>query len=365
MSKIIKVASRITPLCYLPSGKLVCYKCGDLIIIENKVVVRTVSLFNTVKERFLSRNKLLYRLMRLGVRAAIALDENNILLSVGNIIYEYNLNKSLLSEGFVLPKGVRPLIFENVRGIYGFTDGVIFGGYLNNPLKEAVGIYRRKSVDSWEIVYTFEPGTINHVHNIVSDVRRACLWIFTGDFGKAAAIWKVSDDFKKINSVLENNQDYRGCIAFPVENGLLYATDAPFMENSIKLLSISSEEYEEKYNLKTICTIDGSCIYGCKVGENFVFSTVVEPDGRKESLVRLLFNYKIGQGIKNRYSHLYAGNIHNGFNEILNLKKDFLPFLFQFGTMRFPNGENTSNNFYFQPIATKNDLSLYYCELDK
>jgi hypothetical protein len=108
-----------------------------------------------------------------------------------------------------------------------------------------------------------------------------------------------------------------------------------------------------------IYNVDGSCIYGCKVGNNLVFSSTVEADGRNETILKLLFNRRIGRGIKNRYVHLYKGNLCDGFSEIYKEKKDLLPFLFQFGAFRFPSGLNETNILFFQPIATnKNDLNL-------
>lgn len=51
---------------------------------------------------------------------------------------------------------------------------------------------------------------------------------------------------------------------FPVNEGLLYATDAPFSQNYIYLM-------KEDFSMETICQIDGSCIYGCQIGNKFAF----------------------------------------------------------------------------------------------
>lgn len=352
-----KIMNKLSPLCFLPSGKLVCYKEGKLILLYDDKIVATYYLFDSLTERFLGRNKLLFRLFRMGVRAAIALDEDHILLSIKNIIYEYDFRNKELSDGYHLPAGVRPLIFTEIKNLYGFKDGIVFGGYLGNQDKEKVNVYQRLDVDTWEIVYTFRNNEINHVHNIVADIYRDCLWIFTGDFDNSAAIWKVTDNFKHVECVLSNNQCYRACVVFPMERGLLYATDTPFEANSIKMLLVSNGKYE----LKTICSIDGSCIYGCQVNDKYVFSSVVEPDGRNGSMFKLFTDYSIGPGILNQYAHLYIGTPMSGFKEVLKLRKDCLPFAFQFGTFRFPYGENKSDQLYFQPIATSKDLQLLKC----
>ena len=33
---IIKVKKSLSPLCFLPSGRLVCYRSGDVLILENE-----------------------------------------------------------------------------------------------------------------------------------------------------------------------------------------------------------------------------------------------------------------------------------------------------------------------------------------
>lgn len=346
--------TKTVPLCFLPSGKLVCYKRGDILVLENQHVDRTIPVFRGAKERLIGRIRYLYRMLRLGVRAAVALDEDNILLSFGNFIYELNLSSGKRSSGFFCGNGIRPLSFTKVNGILSIDDGIYFGGYIGNTDKKTVNIYKRSGVDSWKVVYTFPQGTINHVHTIVSDPYRNCLWIFTGDFGEAAAIWKVEDGFRKVERVCCNNQKYRVCASFSLPEGLLYATDAPFTDNYIYLMNTKD------YSMKSIIPIDGSCIYSCQWRDAFVFSSTVEGDGRNIPRMEFLFGRKRGAGVKNDYVHMYCGNISAGFKEIYKEKKDWLPFYtFQFGVFRFPHGANNSNELYFQPVATQdNDCRL-------
>lgn len=356
--KIEKNATITTPLCYMADGRLICYQHGDIVVLEGKTVVERISVFNSKKERLLGRYKILSRFLRLGVRAAVAIDKDTVLLSVGNILYELNLNTKALSKGFSCGEGVRPLLFTIVKGIDGFGDGIYFGGYIHNFEKEPVSIYHRKGCDEWGVVYTFPKGAINHVHSIISDPYRNCLWVLTGDFEESAAIWKVEEGFNKVERFVYGNQKWRGCVAFATQEGLLYATDAPFAQNNIYLL-------KDDKTVSSVCGLSGSCIYGCQCNDKYVFSTVVEPDGRNETLLRLLFGWKRGAGITDNYARIYAGSISGGFKEVYKEKKDLLPFIFQFGAFRFPTGTNMTANLCFQPVATKdNDLSLTTLELE-
>lgn len=357
---VSKIGNNLTSLCFLPSGRLVCYRAGKLYMLENSTKIGAYSIFGSFRECILGRINFFNRFFRLGIRSAISMDENNILFSIKNIIYEYSFQNQEKSKGFVLPVGIRPLNFTKIEGITRFMDGLVFGGYLGNANKSPVHIYRRRAVDSWEIIYTFKSGEINHIHNIVPDQYRDCVWIFTGDFDDSAAIWKATDNFKKIEKVFSNDQKYRGCVAFALQEGLLYATDSPFMPNTIRLVTINQKN---EYKNVSVCNINGSCIYGCQVGKKFVFSSTVEPDGRKASLYNYLFNYSIGSGIKDRYSYLYVGTLSNGFKSVFRVKKDYLPFIFQFGTIKFPSGFNNSSLLYFQPIATKHDMQLLSIKL--
>ncbi|WP_138350700.1 hypothetical protein [Bacteroides eggerthii] len=356
MNYIVK--NNITPLCFLPSGDLICYQYGKLIIIRDEKIITKYEIIRSKKERYIGRINLFFRLFRLGVRVAETIDDKRVLLNVGNHIYEYDFLTKKLSEGYYIGKGIRPLILTNVKNIKGFDDCICFGGYRDNMDKEPVHIYKRAGIDKWDIVHTFKSGEINHVHNIVADSYRDCLWAFTGDFDEASAVWKITNNFKKVERVLCNNQKYRGCVIFPVNEGLLYATDAPFSQNYIYLM-------KEDFSMETICQIDGSCIYGCQIGNKFAFSTTVEPDGRNNSILNLLISRKRGEGIKDMYSHLYVGSAIAGFKEVYKEKKDIWPYLFQFGVIRFPYGLNSTSKLYFQPVATnKHDLDLMIIDIN-
>lgn len=353
-SNIRVVAKQASPLCILPCGHLVYYKYGIIYIWNGEIILKEIKVINTFKERWIGRMKPLFRLLRLGIRAAIALNDDIILLSVGNYIYELDLLSGILSNGYFCGTGIRPLIFTKIKDITTFEDGIYFGGYLNNKDKNPVAVYRRISQDDWMPIFTFPSGEINHVHCIVADKFRSCVWIYTGDFDNASAIWQVNNGFKDVKRFLSGKQIYRGCVVFPLPEGLLYATDTPFADNYIFLLDPQTKE------LKKLYSIDGSCIYGCKWQDKYVFSSTVEGDGRNTSKMEFYFGRKNGVGIKNNRIHLYIGNTNIGFEEVFQLKKDLFPYYtFQFGVFKFPYGYNSTDTLYFQPISTKKyDLCL-------
>lgn len=347
MSIIYKMKSKIL-FNYQPVGiwnrKLVLYKAGDLFLydpaLDSMLNYGTIS--SSIKETFLSYSSLITRALRLRVRSSIIDEFNRIHLYVDNELVEFCLNeKKVLGRTKVKS---RPLYIAEIKGIKGFTDSLVFGEYCVNPKKESVNIYSRCEAGIWNSVYTFPEGLVNHIHNIIPDKYKGCVWILTGDFDNSAAIWKAEDNFRKVTPVLFGQQEYRGCIGFPSENGLLYATDTPFKQNSIRLLKKNSNG---EYNSQWIQDINGSCIYGCKYNGLIYFATTVESNGIEKNILKFLFSRKRGDGIKNNKSYLYK-EVDDKFNVIYSSEKDFLPFvLFQFGSLKFPA---TEFNYDYLPI---------------
>ncbi len=354
------------PICFLSKNKLLVYKrlgfqAIDLYSGQTENVLRPST---TLQERFLNRIPLLIRLLRKGVRVGMKVDDNLIIVLIDKTIYELDLQNKGISDGYTTPDNSRPLIFSKIDGINGFDDGIYFGGYKGNPYKESVSIFKRIKKDCWIEVFQFGTGEIEHIHNIIADPYKNIVYILTGDFGKSAGIWKAENGFKSVTPLLRDDQNLRGCVGFPTTEGLLYATDSPFSNNSIRLLI----QTESGWKTMPIRDINGPSIYGCMWKDDYVFSTSVEGDGRNVNTWYKLFGYKKGDGIIETSSFVYKGNLQNGFKQIYKVKKDCLPFyLFQFGVLMFPTGKNDSEVLPTYHIATiKNSMhTLLLNELTK
>lgn len=341
------------PLLYLNDGNLIAYRYGVLYILDSEsfTVLKKLPLFLNWREMWLARIRIIFRILRLGVRNALQIDEDNVLLFLNKRFYELNLFTLELRDGFVPPDGVRALNVTEVKNVEGFDDSILFGAYVNPFSNRDISIYRRVDATEWLPIYTFSASEVNHIHNIVPDRVNRCLWILTGDFGKAAAIWIVKDNFRSVQRVMSGSQNARACVAFPIEGKLIYATDSPFSQNSIRALEMVDGDWQST----KVKDIAGSCIYGCRRGNELVFSTVVEPDGRTRG-IKALFSRKRGAGIRDNYCHLYIGNLEKGFVDVYQAKKDNWPYpLCQFGALRFPFGRNKTTKLLVYHIATKNN----------
>lgn len=341
------------PICYISSDSLLLFKRNTFYFLD----IQSSNIRRLSQIRFQYKRKLFYifpllpRLLRMGIRCAIKVSDDIVLFVIGNIIYELNLPDGSISIGYSTNDQCRPLALSQINGISGFEDGIYFGGYRSNPTKTPISIYKRISTDKWEKVFQFPNGAVEHIHNIVADKYNDTVFVLTGDFDHSAGIWVAKNNFSTVEPVLLGEQKFRACIAFPTSNGLIYATDSPFTENSIRLLN---KDKNNKWISTEIQPINGSSIYGCEWKDDFVFSTSVEGDGRNQSLFYKLSGRKLGIGIKSNYSIIYKGNLEEGFRGIYKIKKDILPFfLFQFGVLIFPSGKNESEYLPVYHIATK------------
>lgn len=280
----------------------------------------------------LVRSRLAERLLRLEPRVACALPDCNYLLSCGGVIYRVELSSKTLQKELQLRAGMNnPLSFTRYHA--GKPDEqVLFGEYFSNNRKEPVCIYRRRE-GSWSKAYSFPAGEVYHIHGIVADDENNRVYILTGDQDSESAIWCTTDDFRTVEPLVRGSQQYRSCVAFPADKGLLYATDTPREENRLYHL------FQEAGQWKTVplCTIPGPCIYGTQRKDGWCFATSVEGDDTLSPL-RYRFSRKLGAGVQDRYSHLIFCDRSWNVCELAAFKKDVLPMLlFQFGNCTFPD----------------------------
>ncbi len=351
------IAKNSFPMCFMGGNRFLLYHCGSIIEYDalSMKKLRKYRVDRSFREKILGGIPWLLRFFRLGVQCAIPINDSTVCFSLKKGIFEYNLEEERLDGPSNIVNGIKPLVFTQIRNIPGFDDMIAFGGYMGNPLKHRVDIYGRKSVNKWEILYTFDEGKINHVHALIPDLINECVWIFTGDFGDAAGIWQAKNNFKEVTPILIGEQMYRGCVGFPVEGGLLYATDSHLERNSIRIMKKTTDGWKSEKLLDT----SGSCIQGCQAGKYYFFDSCVEGLGEFKNLLHFIFSKKRGPGILDSKVRIYGGNLQEGFKEIYAQEKDNMPISsFQFGMYDFASGENSHDYILFRQMSTrKNCLS--------
>lgn len=303
----------------------------------------------TIFSKISAKNNAIRRLLRIDIRFAFRIDSGLLIFVREGKFYKLDERDNSVSELFDLPTGSRPLNFTKIS-IENFDEGIYFGEYFSNAEKEPVRIYKFESSGLSE-VYRFPRGEVNHIHNLIEDPYRKCIWILAGDFGMSAAIYRADNNFKNVERVKFGSQLYRSCVAFPCIEGLLYATDSQFQTNFICVL----REKEGVYTHEKIDVLNGPSIFGTQWKDKYVFSTSVEAinDG---NLIQRYIRRQRGPGIKENLSEIKLGNITKGFESCYYNEKDSLPFiLFQFGNILFPTGVNQSEKLVFTNVALKKD----------
>ena len=327
---MIKVLSKYKMLA-IHKGKALLYHKGKLytqdIYSENKPKL-LLALPISAKRKLPVRFRLTERLLRLEPRIAMWIDGDNFLLSCAGRIYLVNVQERKLTEELQLrPRMYNPLMFAREA-----NGNVLFGEYFSNNDQEEVCIYEREN-GKWNKVYSFPAGAIYHIHGLVVDENR--IYILTGDEDKESAIWYTEDHFRSVELLIGGSQKCRACVAFPYQEGLIYATDTPLEQNNLYIL----KRINGKWVNEALCEMPGPCIYGTVRRNGYYFATSVEPDASLSSR-RYRFSYKLGKGVKDRYTHIIQCTKDGKIKDVAQFKKDIWPMLlFQFGNCLFPDAD--------------------------
>lgn len=295
----------------------------------------------TVRNRsWKDRSRILIRLFRREPKYAVNISEFGLMLVGEQKIILADITtgtcRKLASvrQGFSDPLNILP-----VQGKW----AAVWGDYGSNVRCEAVNIYGLSREKRIEVLYTFHPGQIRHVHNIIPRFEGG-YYIFTGDQEAEAGIYQADEDFQEVTPIAVGKQEYRVVIGFDTPKGLLYATDAVNEPNCIFLRDAEG-------NTKKLFAMNGSCIYGRQYGEEYLFSTTVEPDENDRGPLSW-FSTKRGRGILSDEVCLVSVNSEMQTSILLKYKKDCWPMkLMQYGTIQFAHGD--SNDLWIYPVAVQ------------
>lgn len=195
------------------------------------------------------------------------------------------------------------------------SGNAYFGEYFQNTGKQPVNIYcSEDNAQTWHNVYTFNAGTINHIHGLFYDKYTQRIWVVTGDRDNECIIGYTEDEFKNFIEVFKGGQDFRTCQLFFYSDFVVFATDSQYMQNEIKCFD------RKTLKITTLAKIQGSAIKGGQSGDISFLSTTVEPSSVN----------------KDKSAHIWVTKDGLHWKEVFSAEKDSWPFLFQFGTFEFP-----------------------------
>ena len=281
---------------------------------------------------------LFLRLFRIDIRCFDRIGDNYYFF-FKNCLYSVKKSKAALMLNQIR-------IFKMSSPLY-FTKGfdkksILFGDYTNDGKNNKVNVYSISENDEIKTLFSFNPGIVKHIHNIVPSYDNNFYWILTGDSDLESGIWKLDKD-NNIDLFIGPSQFFRSCFMCETKDNLYYLTDSPLVDNYINVVDKASKNIIHK------TPISGPCIFALFDGKNIVFSTSVEPNPNKK---RVLNNYKKSETIKDRFVHIYKYNLKsNELRELISIKKDFHNMkLFGFGNA---NVFSNNNTILFTPTGVK------------
>ncbi|HEY2682916.1 MAG TPA: hypothetical protein VGI93_05350 [Steroidobacteraceae bacterium] len=340
------------PLCFIPDGLLLARGYELLAASLDCSKLRSIGeVPHSLHSRLLRRARLAERVLRLGIRFGVRIGEGSYLLAERNRLWRLSLPSGQIVLDQLIEKGTKPLWISRLQGVKGFTDGACYGEYWDNVRRDPVNVWARNLKGEWRIAHTFDRGTIEHVHGMFPDPHRGLVWIVTGDLGGAAGIWAARQDFREVFPVLVGQQRFRCCWLAISARNIVYATDSPLARNTVRELVLPSGCWEGPGPWRGVESLplmetSGSSIYGCKLADEAVFSTTVEPGLPTGHRLRDWFERKPGPGILGPYADLMVGG-QAGFVRIGRWQKDRWPYrLCEFGSICFPTGVNPGNRIY-------------------
>lgn len=324
------------PLCII-KGELILYRKGSLFVLRKN---KPQCLFRIYPRNWKEATRLTSRFFRCEPKYALPLTDDVMLIAGKRKILAVQLSNQCVKEvvtsreNFSDPLNICPAQQKWLA---------VWGDYGSNPEHTDIRICGLTPSMDVQTIYTFVPGQIRHIHNIIPK-QNGGYYIFTGDQENDAGIYVADAAFQDVKPVCVGQQCYRAVVGFDTPQGLLYATDAVNEPNYVYLLKPDGE-------LQMICPLNGSCIYGTKHGQKYYFSTTVEPDENNHGILSWL-SYRCGKGILSDDVQVIEVDEYQNTKVIWQAQKDWLPMkLMQYGSVQFPKG--TSNELWCYPVAVK------------
>ena len=218
---------------------------------------------------------LLKRITRSGIFFILTQADGSRLCIVSKMILKAEAGSSTYRCVFRISKGSRPL------NLCQDADGKIYWGeyFLNLRRSEPVHIFcSNNGGERWDKIYTFPKGAICHVHRIIYDPYDNAILVCTGDRNHEVSIFKTTDGFRTLKPLVQGNQMYRTTSIIPLKECILYGTDNPNGINYVMALDRRSGKVDK------IQELPGPVLYGCRVGEYTVFSTMQEKRNHKVTI---------------------------------------------------------------------------------
>jgi hypothetical protein len=266
--------------------------------------------------RWASASRLCDRFLRGGYHALARLQDGGFVAVFPKTIGVLRPGDTKFQSVFRIPRGTGPLTVAATP-----TGWVYWGEYFDNPSRDAVHVYGSPDGVSWQVVFTFPPRNIRHVHSITYDRHAQCLWVLTGDDGGECRILRASLNWSTIDAVLAGNQQARAITLVPRADALYFATDTPIEENHIYRLDRGG-------SVTQLASIEAYSFWSCGTECGIFFSTALNPSRLNGGLSAVLY----GSADGDRWGTLARWR-----------REPWPMYLSQYASIILPAGDNNTN----------------------
>lgn len=272
---------------------------------------------------------------------------NVLKLPNGNLFLTFDRGIGLYIDGNIHPIDdlARPCRLLRSGCAIDKNGNVFFGEYLSNSERGPIQVYRYIPGNTrLEVAYTFQPGTIRHVHGIYYDPYSESLWCVTGDRGSECRILRTVDSFRHLETIGQGDESWRCVSLLFSEDAVYYATDSEFQQNRIYRINRKTGQRDALGN------IDGLVYYSCNLGNDLFFGVSAELcPGQK------------GPIHKGRAASLWHVAEDDKIQKLCSFEKDILPVkYFMPGTLHLPGGPGMTTMFYFHCVGLRGADNLTY-----
>ena len=283
--------------------------------------------------KLIEPSRLACRLLRHEIRAFFILSDGTKIIATRQGLYHCR-GDDLMARRAVLPN-MDPPIRSPMTITCDSQDRVLWGEYWGNPDLRSVRLFvSHDKGRSYEPFFTFPPGQIKHVHNIVEDPHDNCYWVLVGDHFQQSGIARLSKDLKSLDWLVKGEQKYRAVCLFPLPDRLVYATDSEKEPDYICSLDKAAGKW------KKICDIPGSCIYAARFGKWYAIGTTSE-----------YFDFET---IGSQMATLWVSSDCDNWQQVFAADKDIWNKKhFQFGSIILPRGQWDNDTVVFSGQAVK------------
>lgn len=312
-------------------GKVISVEGNDLLVSKGYLLEGQCGKYSVDDRKFYwpSRFVLTRRFLRAEITNIYHLVNGDQLAIAKKGLFLQKKGSKIFEKCLSTPRGSKPLNL-----CFAPSGNIYFGEYFQNMEKLAVKIYcSEDNGQTWNFIYIFSEGNINHIHGLFFDKYTNRIWVATGDRENECIIGYTEDEFKTFAEVFRGGQEYRTCQLFFYKDFIVFGTDTQYEQNVIKKFDRKTLEITE------LQKVQGSVIKGGQVGDVAFISTTVEPS----------------QVNTDKYAHLWVTKDGLHWEERYKAKKDRLPHIFQFGTFEFPQyyGIDKLERLYFSGRALK------------